>query len=90
MRGAPGGVRAEHALGWALTQSGRPGAGLRHARRSLRLGWKDPLPLLHAGLAAAAAGFEGEARVWLRDALRGAAWLGPWQAAKARGVLAAL
>jgi hypothetical protein len=41
-------------------------------------------------LAAAAAGSDGEARVWLRDALRGAAWLGPWRAAKARDALAAL
>jgi hypothetical protein len=90
IRGAPGGVRAEHALGWALTQAGRPGAGLRHDRRSLRLGWKDPLPLLHAGLAAAAAGSDGEARVWLRGALRGAAWLGPWQAARGERALAAL
>jgi hypothetical protein len=90
MRGAPGGVRAEHALGWALTRAGHARAGLRHARRSLRLGWKDPLPLLHAGLAAAAAGSEREARAWLGAALRGRAWLGPWQAARGERALAAL
>jgi tetratricopeptide (TPR) repeat protein len=83
LRGAPRGVRAQHALGWALTRAGQPEEGLRHARRSLRLGWRDPLPLLHAGLAAEAAGEPRPAARWLRRALQGRAWLGPWQAAKA-------
>ena len=89
-RGAPRGVRAQHALGWALTRAGRPEAGLRHARRSLRLGWRDPLPLVHAGLTAEAAGRAGLARRWLERALVGRAWLGPWQAAKAERALARL
>jgi tetratricopeptide (TPR) repeat protein len=49
-------VRAADALGWALTRSGRPRAGLRWARRSLMLGTRDPAFLAHAGLAARAVG----------------------------------
>jgi tetratricopeptide (TPR) repeat protein len=90
LRGAPRGVRAQHALGWALTQAGRPEEGLRHAKRSLRLGWRDPLALLHAGLAARAAGEPALAERRLQQALRGRAWLGPWQAAKADRALARL
>jgi hypothetical protein len=90
LRGAPTGVRAQHALGWALTQAGRPEEGLRQARRSLRLGWRDPVALLHAGLAAEAAGEPRLAGRWLTAALRGRAWLGPWQAAKADRALARL
>jgi tetratricopeptide (TPR) repeat protein len=87
LRGAPTGVRAQHALGWALTRADRPEEGLRWARRSLRLGWRDPLPVLHAGLAAAAAGEPQLAQRWLRQARRGRAWLGPWQTAKATHAL---
>ena len=90
LRGAPSGVRAQHAMGWALTRAGRPVAGLRFAERSLRLGWRDPLPLLHAGLAAEAAGRPELAQRRLEQALVGRAWLGPWQAAKAERALARL
>jgi tetratricopeptide (TPR) repeat protein len=45
-------VRSADALGWALTRAGHPAAGLRWSRRALRLGSRDPLFLLHAGLAA--------------------------------------
>ena len=48
---APG-VRAADALGWALTRAGRPEAGLRWARRALRLGSLDPTFRYHAGIAA--------------------------------------
>ena len=41
-------VRSADALGWALTRSGRPEAGLAYARKALRLGSKDPLFLRHA------------------------------------------
>ena len=83
-------MRAQHAMGWALTRAGRPVAGLRLAERSLRLGWRDPLALLHAGLAAEAAGRPELARRRLGQALVGRAWLGPWQAAKADRALARL
>jgi hypothetical protein len=86
--GAPS-VRSADAVGWALTRTGRPREGLRWARRALRRGWADPVPRLHAGIAAARAGDAADARAWLGDALQGAAWLGPWQAARARAALAA-
>jgi tetratricopeptide (TPR) repeat protein len=62
-------VRAEDALGWALTRAGDPRAGLAHAHRALRLGSRDPLFLTHAGLAARAAGHPAGARRLLRAAL---------------------
>jgi len=80
-------VRSADALGWALTRSGQPRAGLRWARRALARGWRDPLARLHAGVAAAGAGRRAEARGWLREALQGAAALGPWQAARGRAAL---
>ena len=83
-------VRSADALGWALTRAGRPAEGLRWARRALARGWRDPLALLHAGIAAAGTGERRAATGWLRDAVRGAAWLGPWQAQRARGTLAGL
>ena len=45
-------VRSADALGWALTRSGRPRAGLRWAHRALRLGSLDPTFRYHAGIAA--------------------------------------
>jgi tetratricopeptide (TPR) repeat protein len=61
-------VRSADALGWALTRSGRPAAGLRFARRALRLGSRDPLFLYHAGISAKLAGRLGEARAFLTRA----------------------
>ena len=50
-RAAPG-LRSADALGWALTRAGRPGEGLRWARRALARGSVDPLFRYHAGVAA--------------------------------------
>jgi tetratricopeptide (TPR) repeat protein len=85
-------VRSADALGWALTRAGRPAEGLRWARHALARGWRDPMALLHAGIAAAGAGpRRRRAEVaWLREAVRGAAWLGPWQAQRARDALSAV
>jgi tetratricopeptide (TPR) repeat protein len=47
-------VRSADALGWALTRSGRPRAGLEFARKALRLGSRDPLFLKHKRLSAQA------------------------------------
>jgi tetratricopeptide (TPR) repeat protein len=47
-------VRSADALGWALTRSGRPEAGLAYAHKALRLGSKDPLFLRHARMTAQA------------------------------------
>ena len=60
-------VRSADALGWALTRSGRPRAGLRWAHRALRLGSLDPTFRYHAGIAA---GDTPEGRRNLRLALR--------------------
>ncbi len=68
-------VRAADALGWTLTRTGQAAAGLRWARRALKLGSRDPAFLYHAGIAAKAAGrpFAG----LLRGALAGRAALSP-------------
>jgi tetratricopeptide (TPR) repeat protein len=80
-------VRSADALGWALTRAGRPAEGLAFARRALRIGSRDPLFLLHAGLAANASGSPGLAARHLRAALQGAASLSPLDARRARRTL---
>ena len=79
-------VRSADALGWALTRAGRPGEGLAWALRALRLGSRDPLFHLHAGLASKAAGRAGTARE-LRTALSGRAALSPLRAREASAAL---
>jgi tetratricopeptide (TPR) repeat protein len=83
-------VRSADALGWALTRAGHPAAGLRWARRALRLGSVDPLFLLHAGLAARAAGRPGAARRYLTRSLAGNPRFSPYWAPRARATLEAL
>jgi tetratricopeptide (TPR) repeat protein len=73
-------VRAADALGWALTRSGDPNAGLRWARKALRLGSLDPVWRAHAGLSALAAGQRKEGRRQLRIALAHGLDGSPWQA----------
>ena len=80
-------VRSEDALGWALTRAGRPGAGLQHARRALRLGSVDPTFLYHAGVAAGASGRDDVGRRWLALALERGAALGPYHARRAEEAL---
>jgi tetratricopeptide (TPR) repeat protein len=63
-------VRSADALGWALTRSGRPRAGLRWAWRALRLGSLDPTFRYHAGIAALAAGRSPAATVARDRAVR--------------------
>jgi tetratricopeptide (TPR) repeat protein len=70
-------VRSADALGWALTRSGRPAAGLRWARHALALGSLDPLFRYHAGIAAQAAGVADKARHDLRIAAVGRGMLSP-------------
>ena len=80
-------VRSADALGWALTRSGRPVAGLRWARRGLRLGTRDPLFRFHAGMAALGAGRQALARRQLRLSLSLNPGFSPWLASQARTAL---
>jgi tetratricopeptide (TPR) repeat protein len=75
-RAAPS-VRSADALGWALTRSGRPRAGYAFARRALRLGSRDALFRLHAGIAAREAGLPSPAARHLEVAGEGHAALSP-------------
>jgi tetratricopeptide (TPR) repeat protein len=86
---APG-VRSADALGWALTRAGRPDEGLMWARRALRLGSRDALFHLHAGLAAKAAGRAALAARSLRTALAARGVLSPLQVRNARAALEAV
>ena len=83
-------VRSADALGWALTRADRPREGLALAGRALRLGSRDPLFNLHAGLTAKAAGRPGIAAARLRTALVGRAALSPLEARDARAALEAV
>jgi tetratricopeptide (TPR) repeat protein len=77
-------VRSADALGWALTRSGDREAGLRWARRALRLGSLDPTFRYHAGIAA---GDTPEGRRNLRLALRHGLGAHPLHANRARAAL---
>jgi tetratricopeptide (TPR) repeat protein len=77
-------VRSADALGWALTRSGRPEAGLRWAHRALRLGSLDPTFRYHAGIAA---GATPEGRRNLRLALKHGLDAHPLHAMRARAAL---
>jgi tetratricopeptide (TPR) repeat protein len=70
-------VRSADALGWALTRAGRPAAGYRYAQRALRLGSRDALFRLHAGIAAQRAGLTKAATRHLAIAWAGRAALSP-------------
>ena len=80
-------VRSADALGWALTRSGRPRAGLRWAHRALRLGSLDPTFRYHAGIAALEARAVPEGRRNLRLALRHGLAAYPLHANRARAAL---
>jgi tetratricopeptide (TPR) repeat protein len=75
-RAAPS-VRSADALGWALTRAGRAGEGYAFARRALRLGSRDALFRLHAGVAARQAGLGSVAARHLAVAASGRAALSP-------------
>lgn len=77
-------VRSADALGWALTRAGRSEAGLRWARRALKLGSLDPTLRYHAGIAA---GASPEGRRHLRLALRHGLDAYPLHAKRARAAL---
>ena len=75
-RSAPS-VRSADALAWALVRAGRPREGFSFARRALRLGSRDPLFRLHAGIAAREAGLAAPAGRHLAVAAEGRAALSP-------------
>ena len=70
-------LRSADALGWALTREGQPAAGYEWARRALRLGSRDALFRLHAGVAAERAGLGREAARHLAIAWSARAALSP-------------
>lgn len=78
-------VRSADALGWALTRSGQPEAGLRWARRALRLGSRDASFRFHAGIAARAARRPHVSD--LRIAIKGAGMLSQQQLEQAKEAL---
>jgi hypothetical protein len=80
-------VRSADALGWSLTRAGNPAAGLRWAKRSLRLGSADPAFLYHAGMTARAAGRTALGKQWLRRALARNPRFSPLYAPRARAAL---
>jgi tetratricopeptide (TPR) repeat protein len=82
-------VSSADALGWALTRAGRPEAGLRFARRALRLGSRNASFLYHAGIAARAAGEPAAALRYLGAAVA-AHTLSPLHERRARAALATL
>jgi tetratricopeptide (TPR) repeat protein len=77
-------VRSADALGWALTRAGRPDAGRRWTRRTLKLGSLDPTFRYHAGIAASGT---AEGRRNLRLALRHGLDAHPLHANRARAAL---
>jgi tetratricopeptide (TPR) repeat protein len=83
-------VRSADALGWALTRSGDPRAGLEWSRRALRLGSRDPAFLYHAGMAARGAGRTDQGRRWLQRSLADNPRWSPLYAPRARRALEAL
>jgi len=83
-------VRSADALGWALARAGRPREGYAWARRALRFGWRDPLPLYHAGMSAKAAGEHRDARRLLGRLLAQSPEFSPLYAPRARRALKAL
>jgi tetratricopeptide (TPR) repeat protein len=70
-------LRSADALGWALTRAGRPAAGYEWARRALRLGSRDALFRLHAGVAAERAGLARDSARHLAIARSARAALSP-------------
>jgi tetratricopeptide (TPR) repeat protein len=88
-RAAPS-LRSADALGWALTRSGRPAAGLSWARRALAPGARDASLLYHAGMSARAAGRVAQARRLLRRALAHNPRFSVLHAPRARRALEAL
>lgn len=69
VRVAPSTAAAD-AYAWALAHAGRGREAVAWARKATRLGWRDPLVLYHAGIAAKVAGNEKLARRWLEKSLR--------------------
>jgi tetratricopeptide (TPR) repeat protein len=63
-------VHAADTLAWALHVNGRSREAARYARTALRLGTRNPLFFLHAGMIQLRLGHEGRARAFLSRSLR--------------------
>lgn len=80
-------VGSADAYAWALAQAGRGRQALAWARKATRLGWRDPLVLYHAGIAAKVAGDMRLARRWLTRSLQLNPRFSPLHAPHARQAL---
>ena len=65
------------ALGWALTNAGRPAEAMPYVEEARRLGTRSPALQVHAAVALAAAGDPAQAATALRTAFGSSAWLVP-------------
>ncbi len=86
--GAAPSVRSADALGWALTSAGRAEEGLMWGRRALKLGWRDPVVLYHAGMSASETGRREAARRYLEQSLELNPTFSPYHSPRARRALA--
>lgn len=74
-------------LAWALYKQGRNAEARKAAVMALRMGTRDPLLLYHAGMIERAAGDDGVAKAYLRQALEINPQFHPTHPATARAVL---
>ncbi len=88
-RGRRPSVTGDSALAWVLARAGHCDEALAVARRSLRLGSRDPLMLFRAGFAASCAGHAEEAMRHLSAALAIAPYFSVRWSPVARGLLSA-
>lgn len=83
-------VHVADALGWSLFRAGRPEEALPLLRRATRLDTPEPRFWLHRGTVEAALGLDRAARRHLRAGLAMDPGQSPWQAGRARTLLAEL
>lgn len=81
-------IHVADALAWALHVNGRDQEALAFARQATRLGTREAGLWLHRGTIEAALGMRREAAQHLRRGLAADPGLSPWQADRARAVLA--
>lgn len=83
-------IHVADALGWSLHRTGNDRAALRFARRATALGTAEAILWIHRGSIEASLGLDRAAGAHLRRGLEQDRGLSPWQADRARAVLASL